>query len=47
MQDQGVRIRDRDHACKSYYCGQRAHMDGAEFPLSSQVDCAQVPRVQN
>lgn len=45
--DQGVRINDPQHDCKSHYCGMKAAMDGTEFPRSSQVDCAQVPRDQN
>lgn len=41
---QGVRVSDPDHACKRQYCGQRAAMDGVEFPRATQVDCALVPR---
>jgi hypothetical protein len=42
--EQGLRLADPDWACKRWLCGQRAVIDGLNFPRSSQVDCSQMPR---
>jgi len=42
-EDGGLRLTDRDWACKPRLCGQRAVLDGLSFPLASQVDCAALP----
>ncbi len=39
---QGLRLSDADWVCKRWMCGQRAVMDGLEFPRSSQIDCARL-----
>jgi hypothetical protein len=38
--DGTIDIKDPNWACKSYYCGMRAVLEGLAFPRSSQVDCA-------
>jgi hypothetical protein len=42
--DQGLRLSDPNWQCKMSMCGQRATLDGLEFPRSAQVDCAAMPR---
>ncbi len=36
---QGLRLADRDWACKTQMCGQRAVLDAVTFQRSSQIDC--------
>lgn len=41
--DGGMRLTDKDWACKPMLCGHRAVLDGLEFPLNTQVNCASLP----
>lgn len=41
-QDRGLRLTDTDWGCKRTHCGQRAVIDGMTFPVTSQIDCAQM-----
>ena len=41
--DGGIRLTDKDWACKPMLCGHRAVLDGLSFPLAAQVNCASLP----
>lgn len=40
--DGGIRLSDPESACKAYYCGARAALDGMSFEPANRADCATV-----
>ena len=44
--DQGLKLTDKDWACKDALCGARAVLDGLSFPPATQIDCAMLPPLE-